>query len=59
MSPAFRQSCACVSDDPYSCWSRRYDLGSFDCLPCHEDVDIDGGPCECGCHDDRRYDEDD
>lgn len=38
-------TCACVSDDAYECWARRYGM-RFDRLT----IDHDGGPCECGCH---------
>lgn len=37
--------CACVDSDAYECWRRRYHLFS------HEDVEDDGGPCACVCHD--------
>ena len=37
--------CACVDNDAYECWRRRYHL-----FP-SEDVEEDGGPCGCPCHD--------
>ena len=37
--------CACVDSSAYECWRRRYHL-----FP-SEDVEEDGGPCGCPCHD--------
>ena len=46
-------SCACKSDDRYECWSVRYGTGMrFTC----EQIDLDGGPCECSCHDEYDLD---
>ena len=39
---------ACKSHDPYDCWALRY-FGHTDVSGMQ--VDEDGGPCECPCHD--------
>jgi hypothetical protein len=40
-------NCACKSDDRYDCWALRYHghTGVSGMM-----VDLDGGPCECSCH---------
>jgi hypothetical protein len=43
--------CACWNQDCYDCWRARYGKVG--------DVDIDGGPCECACHDEFYCDETD
>jgi len=42
------RTCACKSIDTYECWDIRYSGHAF----CHsiEEIEADGGPCECGCH---------
>lgn len=41
-----RDVCACVSEDGYSCFAKRYGIDSYD----YEAIENDGGPCQCGCH---------
>lgn len=36
--------CACVSSSATSCWAIRYNIDPMD-------VELDGGPCMCACHD--------
>ena len=47
--------CACVSDDAHHCWALRYHghTGVSE-LTIHNE----GGPCECDCHVDDPYEED-
>lgn len=41
----------CRSVDPYECWSLRYEgIGSLGRWPSRQDVEDDGGPCQCQCH---------
>jgi hypothetical protein len=40
------QTCACKSIDAYECWALRYNL----LWHSHAEIDDDGGPCECMCH---------
>ena len=55
--PTWTKRCACVAVDAYDCWDRRYHIerridDAFDPNEPsqRERVEIDGGPCECGCH---------
>jgi len=43
-------SCACKRNDPYDCWRLRYPRRSEDDDE-HTSVRMEGGPCECPCHD--------
>ena len=45
--------CACRSEDAYRCWEERYGPRDWDV----GEVDMDGGPCECPCHDEFYRDE--
>jgi hypothetical protein len=45
--------CACKSLDAFRCWEIRY---GFDADADMADIEMDGGPCQCACHD---ADEDD
>lgn len=45
--PALR--CACQSVDEYRCWEMRYGPRDWDV----GEVEMDGGPCECPCHDEE------
>jgi len=47
--------CACHSTDAYDCWSSRYP--SFEAQSVQE-IEADGGPCQCACHDQREEDYD-
>ena len=40
------KQCACPVDDRYWCWAHRYGV------QVHE-VEEDGGPCECPCHEEE------
>jgi hypothetical protein len=44
--------CACVSTDAYRCWAVRYGKSAWD----RAEIDMDGGPCECACHEDDEED---
>ena len=50
------EKCCCVHPDAYDCFALRYDM-SFDAT--HQEVERDGGPCECMCHDDDDFDDED
>ena len=39
--------CACFARDAYECWAHRYGFAEYD----HDEIEHDGGPCECACHD--------
>ncbi|MFC6790635.1 hypothetical protein ACFQE0_14060 [Methylobacterium komagatae] len=41
--------CACQRRDPYDCWRLRYPRPAED--EDHTSVRMEGGPCECPCHD--------
>ncbi len=43
--------CACKGQDRWDCWAVRYGLARHISDFRHE-VELDGGPCECSCHDD-------
>jgi hypothetical protein len=43
--------CACKAEDRYDCWAVRYDMPRA--FYCQIDIDADGGPCECMCHDEE------
>jgi len=47
--------CACRADDRYECWAIRH--GMTQANYCQIDVDTDGGPCECPCHDEHLDDD--
>lgn len=36
--------CACRRTDPYDCWGLRYSMVSMN------EIDDDGGLCQCVCH---------
>lgn len=42
-----KPKCACVSDDAHDCWAIRYGMRP---MASFRDVERDGGPCQCGCH---------
>jgi len=42
--------CACKGSDKWDCWAVRYSLPRHISDFRHE-VENDGGPCECSCHD--------
>jgi len=44
-----RETCACVSTDPYECWRARFGLHIF--YDRIKEIEKDGGPCGCMCHD--------
>jgi hypothetical protein len=44
-------NCACKAEDRYDCWAVRYDMPRA--FYCQIDIDADGGPCECMCHDEE------
>lgn len=46
--------CACPSEDAYRCWATRYGPRDWDI----GEIEMDGGPCECPCHDDEDEDTD-
>jgi hypothetical protein len=46
------EGCSCVSRDPFTCWARRYNMPDLSDL-----IIDDGGPCECGCHEEHWADE--
>ena len=48
-------TCACKSPDAYECWAIRYDLPP-DFMG--EEVEMDGGPCQCACHEPDPFDDD-
>lgn len=39
--------CACVSPDAHECWAGRYGIDPSDIAL----IEVDGGPCDCPCHD--------
>ena len=39
--------CACHASDPYECWGMRYEIRSHRKF----EIEEDGGPCQCPCHD--------
>ena len=39
--------CACHNHDAYDCWRSRHQ----DWDASREEIERDGGPCECACHD--------
>jgi hypothetical protein len=39
--------CACVSPDKWECWALRYGIDEQD----RGAIEMDGGPCDCPCHD--------
>lgn len=41
--------CACKSHDEWLCWSIRYGIEL-------SEVEQDGGPCECVCHEEEHED---
>lgn len=43
--------CICPHTDPYECWRIRYNIADTE-------VDADGGPCSCVCHEGEDDDED-
>lgn len=47
--------CACHSTDAYDCWSSRY---PSDEVQSAQEIENDGGPCQCSCHDERDEDYD-
>ena len=47
--------CACKSHDSYTCWSLRYHPRTF---LTNQEIDQDGGPCECACHEPEHDSED-
>lgn len=44
------RQCACKSDDRYDCWALRYYRHT---AVSGMQVDEDGGPCGCSCHDEE------
>lgn len=64
---AAKRHCACRAFDPYDCYAIRYGIQSFEFWDDYdvseptlrELVDIHGGPCECRCHDEDGYDDED
>lgn len=52
---ADERRCACHSDDAYDCWSSRY---RTDEPQSAQEIEQDGGPCQCSCHDKRDEDYD-
>lgn len=44
------ERCACVAFDAFTCWASRYGIQP-------SEVAMDGGPCECSCHDTSDTDE--
>ena len=47
--------CACRFTDAYDCWTSRY---PSDPDTTTQDIETDGGPCHCCCHDERDEDYD-
>lgn len=47
------QGCACRRRDAYECWAARYPQASStdDPLDEFEEIEAQGGPCDCPCHD--------
>ena len=39
--------CACHAASDYDCWRSRYNMHSAS----RSEVEFDGGPCQCSCHD--------
>ena len=44
-----RETCTCVSKDPYECWRARLGIHIF--YDKKKEVEKSGGPCGCMCHD--------
>lgn len=50
------QRCACPCRNAFDCWRRRYPRSPDD----DDDsgsIRMEGGPCECGCHEEFRCDD--
>lgn len=47
MSDIKKRKCGCVDSDRFECFRRRYRLDPG------QDVTVEGGPCECPCHDEE------
>ena len=47
--------CACHYTDAYDCWSSRY-LYPTDKVQSAQEIEADGGPCQCECHDEHDQD---
>ena len=46
-----RETCACVSTDPYECWRARFGIHIF--YDKKKEIEKSGGPCGCiMCHKD-------
>ena len=43
--------CACRALNAYDCWTARYGIRG------RSHIEMDGGPCECRCHDPVEYDD--
>jgi hypothetical protein len=50
--------CACHSDDAYDCWQSRYPSNDASEVQTAQEIEMDGGPCSCSCHDRRDEDYD-
>lgn len=49
LEPEMEPRCACASPDAYACWRIRYPETG----PEADEVEADGGPCMCDCHEDE------
>jgi len=49
------RSCACHSTDAYDCWQSRYPSNERQSA---QEIEMDGGPCQCSCHDEQEEDYD-
>jgi len=50
--------CACHSTDAYDCWQSRYPSNDANDVQTAREIEMDGGPCSCACHDGREEDYD-
>lgn len=49
------RQCACHSTDAYDCWASRYPTNERQSA---QEIEQDGGPCDCVCHDESDEDYD-
>lgn len=47
--------CICKSDDRWMCWALRYNK-PIHIVDFRHEIGLDGGPCQCGCHDEESDD---